>query len=140
MWQGASLTVILVMEAEIPEGEARERVAEVSRALFRFSLLVAGLAWIVFIVLHVLLRRKPVMWILTLGWPIYYAMVVGVVYGMLGVSKRGGPAANWPFFPDQAKRFVNRFNLVLARAALILFPLAFLLMGVAGVVAVATGR
>jgi len=111
-----------------------------SRLLIRFSLLLAGLAWIAFIVLQILLRRKPEMWILTLGWPIYYGGVVGVAYGMLGVSSRGGPAANWPFLPNQAKVFFNRFNLVMARAALILFPLVFLLIGVAAVFAVAIAR
>lgn len=110
-----------------------------SRSLIGVSLLLAGLAWIVFIVLHIVLR-KPVLWITTIGWPIYYTLMAGIVYGMLGVSKRGGPAANWPYFPDQFKAFVNQFNLVMARAALILFPLVFLLMGVAAVFAVATGR
>ena len=83
-----------------------------------------------FIAIHVPLRRKPEMWILTLGWPVFYALLLGsTAYGMASVLRKGGPYAG--FIPQRFRPVFTRVYSFGAHFALVAFPVIALAMGVA---------
>lgn len=107
----------------------------ISRRWLATSLVLAAIAWLLFIAVHVL-RRDPWLWILTAGWPVYYAVVLGFAYGMSSVAKQGGPSGGWiGLLPSSApawlRRIIDRPYVAAMHVGLIAFPLVAIAMGAA---------
>ncbi|HEX5243405.1 MAG TPA: hypothetical protein VFW23_09120 [Tepidisphaeraceae bacterium] len=68
----------------------------IRRALLLTSLGLALAAEILFIVIQIRRRPfEPVLFILTIGWPFYYAITTGFAFGMAWTARSGG-VTGWP--------------------------------------------
>ena len=82
---------------------------------------------------------------LPLIWPVYYAGVFGVSYGIALVDQRGVVLRGWPrwsrdLLPRPVRRLVNTFYRVVPNLALVAFPLMMSLMSGVVLWGAMTGR
>lgn len=116
----------------------------ISRRWLLASLVLAAIAWALFIAVQLLRPGQPLLWILTAGWPVYYAVVLGFVYGMSWVVKQGGPSGGWlPLLPSSSpawlKKFIDRPYVAAMYVGLIAFPSVAIAIGAASLYALKHG-
>lgn len=96
-----------------------------------FSLTLASLAWIGFIITQVFYRPASLMLcILTVGWPFYYGILFGITYLIAQQAKEPKPLMQLPAVVERVIPWTRRrtFRVSIATAALIFFPLLAFLM------------
>ena len=90
-------------------------------------------------------NRNPAVFVLPVGWPLFYAAVYGITYAIAAADQRGPLMEQYPkwyraLFPSFARRTLNAWFVIMPSVALLAFPLVIAFMSAVLVWAAATSQ